>query len=103
MKTQRAQAKEASTERELYRAVLTLSSCDELRAFFRDLCTPAEVQALADRWAVVKLLQRDLSYRDIHARTGVSLTTIGRVARSLTRGEGGYATAATRLKEARHG
>lgn len=103
MKTQRANAKAAATERELYRAVMTLSSCDELRAFFRDLCTPAEVQALADRWAVVKLLQRDLSYREIHARTGVSLTTIGRVARSFTSGEGGYATAATRLEEARHG
>lgn len=103
MKSQRASVKEATTERELYRAMLTLSSSDELRAFFHDLCTPAEVQALSDRWAVVKLLQRDLSYREIHARTGVSLTTIGRVARSLTNGEGGYATAATRLKEARHG
>ena len=48
---------EAAAERALFQAVLTLRSVDECRAFFRDLCTPAELQALADRWTVVGLLQ----------------------------------------------
>ena len=93
---------EALAERALYQAILTLRTADECRAFFRDLCTPAELQALADRWAVVALLQENLPYREIHRLTGVSVTTIGRVARYLTSGNGGYALAAAR-SEPRHG
>jgi TrpR-related protein YerC/YecD len=94
---------EALAERSLYQAILTLKSADECRAFFRDLCTPAELQALADRWSVVELLQQDLPYREIHRLTGVSVTTIGRVARYLLAGNGGYAVAAQRTRELRHG
>jgi TrpR-related protein YerC/YecD len=90
---------EAAAERALFQAVLTLRSVEECRAFFRDLCTPAELQALADRWAVVGLLQRDMPYREIHRQTGVSVTTIGRVARYLAAGNGGYSLAARRLQE----
>jgi TrpR-related protein YerC/YecD len=90
---------EAAAERALFQAVLTLRSVEECRDFFRDLCTPAELQALADRWAVVGLLQRDLPYREIHRQTGVSVTTIGRVARYLDAGNGGYALAVRRLQE----
>ena len=56
---------------------------------------------MADRWAVVEPLKRDLPYREIHRLTGVSITTIGRVARFLAAGNGGYETAAQRLKEVR--
>jgi len=94
---------EALAERALYQAILSLKSPEECRAFFRDLCTPAELQALADRWAVVELLQQDLPYREIHRLTGVSVTTIGRVARYLLAGNGGYALAAARTRDARHG
>ena len=94
---------EALAERSLYQAVLTLETADECRAFFRDLCTPAELQAFADRWAVVELLRENLPYREIHRLTGVSITTIGRVARYLTAGNGGYALAVVRSGEQRHG
>jgi TrpR-related protein YerC/YecD len=76
--------------------MLTLKSVDECRAFFRDLCTPAELQSMADRWAVVEWLQKGLPYREIHRITGVSVTTIGRVARCLADGNGGYHIAAAR-------
>jgi TrpR-related protein YerC/YecD len=92
---------EALAERALFGAILTLRTVEECRAFFRDLCTPAELQALADRWAVVGLLQQGVPYREIHKQTGVSVTTIGRVARYLTNGNGGYTLAATRSKEVR--
>ncbi len=88
---------EALAERNLFNAVLTLQSVEECRAFFRDLCTPAELQALADRWAVVGLLKDGLPYREIHKLTGVSLTTIGRVARCLLKGDGGYQIVSERL------
>jgi TrpR-related protein YerC/YecD len=94
---------EALAERALYQAFLTLRTADECRAFFRDLCTPAELQALADRWAVVELLRENRPYREIHRLTGVSVTTIGRVARYLVAGNGGYALAASRSREVRHG
>jgi TrpR-related protein YerC/YecD len=94
---------EARAERALLEAVLALRTVEECRAFFHDLCTPAELQALADRWAVVGLLRRDLPYREIHQLTGVSVTTIGRVARYLTRGNGGYELVANRMQEAAHG
>jgi TrpR-related protein YerC/YecD len=87
---------EALSERNLFAAVLTLKNVDECRAFFRDLCTPAELQAMTDRWAVVEWLQKGLPYREIHRITGVSVTTIGRVARYLADGNGGYAIAANR-------
>ena len=89
---------EALSERSLFAAMLTLKNVDECRAFFRDLCTPAELQAIADRWAVVDWLQKGLPYREIHRVTGVSVTTIGRVARCLADGNGGYSIAVNRLQ-----
>jgi TrpR-related protein YerC/YecD len=94
---------EALAERNLCVALAALKTPEEVRAFLRDLCTPAEIQAMADRWAVVEPLERALSYRAIHKLTGVSLTTIGRVARFLKSGNGGYVTAARRLVAAGRG
>jgi len=81
----------------LFEAILSLQDVSECRNFFRDLCTPAELQALVDRWQVVELLEQDLPYRRIHDLTGVSVTTVGRVARFLSDGFGGYRTAFDRL------
>ena len=69
----------------------------------RPIACVAELQALADRWAVVELLRENRPYREIHRLTGVSVTTIGRVARYLLGGNGGYALAVARTGEARHG
>lgn len=87
---------EALNERALYQAILTLRTPEELRAFFRDLCTPAELQALADRWTVALRLGDQVPYRELQRETGVSVTTIGRVARCLHAGHGGYSIAAAR-------
>jgi TrpR-related protein YerC/YecD len=94
---------EALAERNLFAAVAALRSADECRAFFKDLCTPAELQAMADRWAVVDWLKRGTPYREIHKITGVSVTTIGRVARFLADGNGGYALIAKRVRPPRRG
>lgn len=71
-------------------ALLAMRTPGELRALLLDLCTPAELEAISDRWRVVPLLLQDVPYREIHERTGVSVTTIGRVARTLEQGAGGY-------------
>ena len=86
-----------AAETSLYEALLTLRDEAEMQAFFHDLCTPAELEALRDRWRVVPLLAQDVPYREIHDRTAVSVTTVGRVARCLQMGEGGYRIAAERL------
>ncbi len=91
-----------AAEDALFEAIGTLRSIDECRSFFKDLCTPAELQALVDRWHVVKLLQQDLPYRRIHDLTGVSVTTIGRVARFVTDGFGGYQVALHRTQRHPH-
>ena len=82
----------------LYKAFLTLEKPGEVRQFLLDLCTPSEVEAIVDRWWVASLLKEGRSYRDISEITGVSVTTIGRVARYLNMGEGGYRLAMRREK-----
>jgi TrpR-related protein YerC/YecD len=94
---------EALAERSLCTAMVALRTPEECRAFLRDLCTPAEIQAMADRWVVVEYLKRGLPYREIRRLTGISLTTIGRVARFLSLGNGGYDAATQRLAAQRGG
>ena len=86
-------------ENALFEAIISLRTSEECRLFFKDLCTPAELQALVDRWQVVAYLQQGLPYRKIHDLTGVSVTTIGRVARFLSDGFGGYQTAIDRTHD----
>lgn len=80
----------------LSRALATLTRPEEVRAFLQDLCTPAELEAMSDRWRVVPLLLKGVPYREIHDLTQVSVTTIGRVARTLEGGAGGYGAALRR-------
>ena len=74
----------ATLSADLCAALLTPVSPAETASLLADLCTPAEIRTLAERWHVARLLgQTDLTYRDIHDATGVSTTTIVRVARFL--------------------
>lgn len=91
-----SESQQTAAENALFTALISLRTVDECRNFLLDLCTPAELQALVDRWQVVELLEQGFTYRKIHDLTGVSVTTIGRVARFLTDGFGGYRTAIDR-------
>ena len=68
---------------DLCRVILSLETEEETFNFLKDLCTPSELSALAERWQICKALDRGLSYRDVQAETGASLATIGRVARFM--------------------
>ena len=89
-------------ERDLIAALLSLRDAAEMERFLRDLCTPKEITDLADRWMVARLLDQGAhSYRAMHDLTGVSVTTIGRVARFLTQESyQGYRLVLDRLKKA---
>lgn len=63
--------------------LLMLKNRNEVLNFLKDLSTPQELRELAQRWLVCKLVDQDLSYREIQKITGTSLTKIGRVARFL--------------------
>lgn len=97
-RTPSSSERDAIAEQALYEAILSLRDADECRRFFRDLLTPAELQAMADRWSVVPLLDQSLPYRRINELTGVSVTTVGRIARFLSTGNGGYELALERTR-----
>jgi TrpR-related protein YerC/YecD len=80
----------AARRRALFRAIVRLEDVGACERFFVDLCTPAEIAAMADRWAVARLLDKRIPYRRIQQETSVSTATITRVARALYHGEGGY-------------
>ena len=103
MKQHNEQQKKALTlaADSLYKAFLTLKKPDEVRQFLLDLCTPSEVEAMVDRWWTASLLRQGHSYREISEITGVSVTTIGRVARYMNMGEGGYRLALRREEAAK--
>jgi len=79
-------------------AILRLESADEAGRFLRDLCTLGELRALAQRWAVARLLDQGLHYAEISKRTGASTATITRIASWLNHGEGGYRLMLDRLR-----
>ena len=87
---------------DLAAAIAAIDNPVEARAFLGDLCTPAEIHALAERWYVARLLDKgDLTYREIHDATGVSTTTVVRVARFLRQeANGGYRRVLDRLRGA---
>jgi TrpR-related protein YerC/YecD len=81
---------------DLFQAVQTLEGPAEVEQFLRDLCTLSELEAMAHRWEVAKLLDQGLPYQEISRRTGASTTTVTRVAHWLRHGEGGYRLALDR-------
>lgn len=84
---------------ELAEAMLTLSNQEEAFLFFEDIFTVKELQAVAQRLAVARLLKKRVTYQDIAEQTGASTATISRVNRSLAYGAGGYQMVLARMKD----
>lgn len=81
----------------LFAGILTLQSKEECYAFFEDVCTIKELQAMAQRFRVAEQLSSNKNYNEIQAETGASSATISRVNKCLMYGSGGYTTALQRL------
>ncbi len=85
------QTEDTADRRALCEALASLRGEADFAAFLADLCTPAELDALAGRWRVARLLEKGSTYREISEKTGISTATVTRVARCLTYGrDGGY-------------
>jgi len=85
-------------QEELFETIAKLRNTDEARRFLRDLCTRSELEAMAHRWEVAKLLDEGLPYLEVAKRAHASTTTVTRVAQWLHNGEGGYRLALKRRK-----
>jgi TrpR-related protein YerC/YecD len=81
-------------------ALLRLDGPEEALRFLRDLCTIGELHDMAQRWAVVRMLDAGLHYAEISRTTGASTATITRIASWLNHGEGGYREALDKRKAA---
>jgi TrpR-related protein YerC/YecD len=85
--------------RDLFETVASLRTKDEAQRFLRDLCTRAELDAMAHRWQVAQLLDEGLPYLEVAKRAHASTTTVTRVAQWLRSGEGGYRLALQRRQK----
>ncbi|MEI5907369.1 YerC/YecD family TrpR-related protein [Bacillus spongiae] len=84
---------------QLFHAILSLQELEECYQFFDDLCTVNEIQSLAQRLEVARMLREGNTYHKIETQTGASTATISRVKRSLNYGNDAYEWALDRAKE----
>lgn len=84
----------------LFEAILLLDDLEECYNFFEDICTVAEIKAMAQRLEVAKMLKQGYTYIDIAKKTGASTATISRVNRCLMYGADGYRAILEKLEKA---
>ncbi|MGI6755847.1 MAG: YerC/YecD family TrpR-related protein [Atopobiaceae bacterium] len=82
----------------LLTALCQLENQDEAQALLEDLCTPREIEDLAQRLEMARLLDEGASYLSVSKYTGASSTTVSRVSKCLNNGAGGYRLVLDRLK-----
>lgn len=82
---------------QLLEAILTLKNLEECYVFFDDLCTINEIQSMAQRLEVARMLRMGSTYSQIEEETGASTATISRVKRCLNFGNDGYQLTLERL------
>src|SRR3989344_4094827 len=81
----------------LIQAFLALRSDDAARRFLRDLMTEKEIEEFAKRLKAAEMLTEKVPYLIIEKETGLSSTTVARVAKWLNGKGGGYRTIISRL------
>ena len=75
---------------DLVQAMVSLDNHEDMVRFFEDVLTIHELQAIDQRLAVARMLQKKVTYQEIAEKTGASTATISRVNRCLSYGAGGY-------------
>lgn len=77
-------------KQQLIQAILALKSKNNAKRFLRDLMTEKEIEEFSNRLQAAQMLENDIPYSIIENKTGLSSTTIARVAKWLNGEEGGY-------------
>jgi len=83
----------------LFEAILTLETVEDCYNFFDDLCTIKEINEMAKRMCVAKMLEENTVYTEINEKTGLSTATISRINRCLKYGSDGYTEILKRLRD----
>ncbi len=99
MAEKKFQQKEKNRET-LFRAILSLKTVEECRAFFEDLCTVRELDDMEQRVEAAELLLEGSTYEQIVRQVAISTATISRINRCIRYGSGGYDTVLNRIKAA---
>ncbi len=73
---------------ELFDAVLKLETNEDCEAFFLDLCSESELNAMTQRIKAAKLLKKGFTYEQIIKETEISSTTLSRISRCVKNGNG---------------
>ena len=76
--------------KQLIAGILALKNADEAKRFLRDLMTEKEIKEFANRLEAATLLSQNVQYNTISEDTGLSSTTIARIAKWLGGSLGGY-------------
>lgn len=84
---------------DFFKAILIIKNEEECYRFFEDICTVSELQDIAQRLAVAKMLKENNTYSDIAEKTGASTATISRVKKSLLYGADGYKLVLEKMSE----
>lgn len=84
---------------ELIDALLLIKNKNEARKFLRDLLTESELIEFGNRWKAARMLEKKILYAEIISETGLSSTTVARVADWLHGGRGGYKLILKRIKK----
>ncbi|PLX26419.1 DNA-binding transcriptional regulator [Candidatus Parcubacteria bacterium] len=83
----------------LAKALSSVTNEKDMVSFMRDLCTLEEMTEMANRWEAVQMIEEGKPYREIAGKTGMSTTTVTRIAHWLKHGEGGYQKALKQKKK----
>ncbi|MEL6347240.1 MAG: Trp family transcriptional regulator [Myxococcota bacterium] len=78
---------------DLLAVLASIQSDSDLSKVLMDLLTPSEIEAVGERWAIVKGLASGQSQRAVRDAVGCSVTTVSRGNRQLRYGEGGFTLA----------
>ncbi len=73
---------------ELYRIIASLTTEEECRMLFEDLCTHKELEKMAERIYAAKLLLDGKTYNQVMALSDISSATLSRVSRCVQYGSG---------------
>lgn len=84
---------------ELFEGILSLKSVDDCYRFFEDICTINEINSIAQRLQVAKMLDNKNTYKEIEEVTKASTATISRINKCLVYGADGYRVVLDNLKK----
>ena len=91
--------KRVVSEEYFYTSASILDSKSEAQKFFKALCTEKEIQLMAQRLYVAKLLSENRVYTDIVEETGASSATVSRVKRAMETDRDYFNKLLTKLNE----